>query len=87
MTGPITTEQLREHPQIALVAATAAQLALLEPALAAAHQKSDPSGACEQARSMVRTARILQSQIEAYCGLLALAENKPPSRAGGRTRG
>lgn len=71
--GP-TREQLREHPQLASLLALGRQLELLEPVLAAVHSDGDPSAPCEQARSMLRVARILQHQLDAYRGLLALTE-------------
>lgn len=76
-----TPEELREHPQLATIAGLAAHLVLIEPVLAAVHRDGDSSAPCEQARSMLRVVRILQSQLDAYRGLLAVG--KPPVAARG----
>lgn len=88
MTTVPTREQLREHPQLASLLALGRQLELMGPVLAAVHGEGDSSAPCEQARSMLRVARILQHQIDAYRGLLGLAEGvKPaPSRSSARPR-
>lgn len=85
--GP-TRDQLREHPQLASLLALSRQLELLEPVLAAVHGDGDPTAPCEQARSMLRVARILQHQVDAYRGLLGLGDGavktvppKPSTRA------
>lgn len=67
-----TREQLRDHPQLASLLALSHQLELLEPVLAAIHGEGDPTAPCEQARSLLRVARILQHQVDAYRGLLTL---------------
>lgn len=75
-----TREQLREHPQLAMLTILAAQLTVVEPVLAAVHREGDTAAPSEQARSMLKVVRILQRQLEAYTGLLALGEPAVPTR-------
>lgn len=77
-----TCEQLREHPQLAMLATLATQLSLVVPVLAAVHREGDATAPSEQARSMVRVVRILQSQLDAYTGLLAVGDPRAPARPG-----
>ena len=90
MTAPTPTrEQLREHPQLASLLALGRQLELLEPVLAAVHGDGDPAAPCEQARSLLRVARILQHQLDAYRGLLTLADataKNTPAKSSTRTQ-
>lgn len=90
MTAPASMrDQLRDHPQLASLLALSRQLELLEPVLAAVHGDGDPSAPCEQARSLLRVARILQHQVDAYRGLLTLGEGsakRAPSKTSTRAR-
>lgn len=84
-----TREQLRDHPQLATLLALSRQIELLEPVLAAIHGDGDPTASCEQARSLLRVARILQHQVDAYRGLLALPERPAklsPTKTSARAR-
>jgi hypothetical protein len=67
--------QLRQHPQLAALAAIDHQLRLVVGVLASAHEgQADGRPELHQARSIARVARLLQHQINAYRQLLALPE-------------
>ena len=83
----LTQEQLREHPQIAVLTTLQSQLAVVEPMLAAVHAGGDTSATSDLARSLVRVVRILKMQVESYCQLLVVPEAKPAARPPARGRG
>lgn len=82
----LTPDQLREHPQLALLTTLLSQLAVVEPMLAAVHAGGDTSATSDLARSLVRVVRILQMQVESYRQLLVVPEAKPAARPPARGR-
>lgn len=75
---------LRQHPQLAALAALDHQLRLVVGVLAAVHEGQDDAlPELHQARGIARVARTLQSPIDAYRRLVAA----PPKAAGGRSGG
>ena len=75
----LTPDQLREHPQLAVLTTLLAQLAVIETMLAAVHG-GDTTATSDLARSLVRVVRILKMQVESYCQLLVVPEAKPAAR-------
>ena len=82
----LTPDQLREHPQLAVLTTLLSQLAVVEPTLAAVHAGGDTSAPADLARSVVRVVRILQMQVESYRQLLVAGEGKPAARPPARGR-
>jgi hypothetical protein len=83
----LTQEQLREHPQLAVLTTLLSQLAVVEPMLAAVHAGGDTSPSSDLARSLVRVVRILHMQVDSYRQLLVVPEAKPAARPPARARG
>jgi hypothetical protein len=87
MSGPPWTPgspQLRQHPQLAALAALDHQLRLVVRSLTVAHKgQADDHPVLHQARGIASVARTLQAQIEAYRRLLGLPiVTKPDSGTG-----
>lgn len=67
---PLTDRRSRANPELAMLAGLRAQLELLEPVLAGVHGRSGETALRDQGRSMIRVARALIQQLEAYDALV-----------------
>ncbi len=73
-------EQLRAHPELAVLLGVSALLEVLSPMLTVVHAEGPAGPLQDQARSMLRVSRILQDQLSAYRGLVEVGDE------GGRGR-
>ena len=72
-TDPATVpapEQLVRSPELGALATLAFQLATTRAQLAAIHEGGGAPERADQGRALVRTAALLQLQVDAYCRLV-----------------